>query len=254
MKLVASLLFITTLFCNSAQRLSAHDFLIETREAVGYYDHTPVFEKIFETLKVRTLLEVGLGYSTKYFLEACTKVISVEFVFATWDADWMKTCLSLYRGHSNWVPVVYFSDFDGDFSWAPYKYHGSDELHMAYSYFLATGQSYAAIDRCYQNEMRFFLSKLTKYNTIDVAVVDSRMVFRADVVQDLFEKIPVILAHNTRTSHLQPHPYGFASLQVPANFEEIRIPRGAGVTIWVKKTEELAPLIQALKDEFVLII
>lgn len=255
MKFISPLLFITTLFCGSTKAEDiTYDFLVETGETTGYCDHIPVFKKIFETMKVRTLLEFGLGYSTKYFLDSCTKVISVEFIFTTWETDWIKKCLNLYRGYSNWVPIVYFSNFNGDFSWAPYKYHGSDALYRAHSYFASTGQSYAAVDRSYQNEMQFFLSNLTKYNTIDVAFVDSGMVLLADIVQVLFEKIPVIVAHGTKTSYLGQNPYGFASLQVPANFEEIRISRGVGTTIWVKKTEELAPLIQVLKDELVLII
>ncbi len=249
MKLIVPLLFIITFFCHSASAEDAtYDFLVETGERTDYYDHIPVFKKIFETIKVRTLLEFGLGYSTKYFLEACSKVISVEFVSATWEADWIKTALYLYRGCSNWVPVVYFSNFNGDFSWAPYKYHGSDALYVAHSFFTATGESYAAIDRSYQNEMQFFLSNLTKYNTIDLAFVDSGTVLRADIVQLLFEKIPVIVAHDTNTSYLEKNPYGFASLQMPANFEEIRISKGVGTTVWIKKTEEFAPLIEVLKE------
>ncbi|MES2122572.1 MAG: hypothetical protein V4492_07335 [Chlamydiota bacterium] len=249
MKFIVPLLFVTTLFCDSTKAENiTYDFLVETGEMTGDCDHIPVFEKILETIKVRTLLEFGLGYSTKYFLDTCSKVISVEFVSTTWETDWIKECLNLYRGSSNWVPVVYFSNFNGDFSWAPYKYHGSDALYRARYFFILTGQSYADFDRSYQNEMQFFLSMLTKYNTIDVAFVDSGMVLRADIVQVLFEKIPVILANDTKPSYLEQNPYGLASLQVPANYEEIRISRGVGTTVWVKKTEELAPLIQALKN------
>ena len=98
--------------------------------------------------------------------------------------------------------------------------------------------------------MQFFLSNLTKYNTIDVAFVDSEMVLRADIVEALFEKIPVIVAHDTKTTYLGQNPYGFASVEVPANFEEIRISTGVGTTIWVKKTAELASLIQVLSGDY----
>ncbi len=244
MNFIAPLLLIATLFCNSTKAEDiADDFFINIGEITEDYNHIPFFEKICETIKVRTLLEFGVGYSTPYFLGACTKVISVEFIYSPWETDWIKECLDLFRGRSNWVPVVYFSHFTGDFSWAPYKYHGSDALYKAHFYQTLTGQSFSVIDRSYQDELRFFLSNLTKYNTIDVAFVDFGVTLRADVVQLLFEKIPVILANCTKNSYLEE------SLQVPANYEEIRISKGVGTTIWVKKTEELSPLIKALKED-----
>ncbi len=249
MKFIIPFLFITSAFCNPTKAEDiTYEFLVHTGETTGICDHVPIFKKIFETIKVRTLLEFGLGYSTKYFLDSCTKVISVEFLVASSTSYWMETCLNLYRNYSNWVPVAYFSGFKGDFSWPSYKYFGSEAFYKAEAYFCATHESYATIDNSYQNELRSLVSNIAKYNKIDVALVDPSICMRAEIVQILFDKIPVILSTDTTTSYIGYNPYGFASLKVPEEFEQIHIRIGGGVTVWIKKTEELASLIQLLKE------
>ena len=102
-----------------------YEYLVETGNQTGYCDHIAHIRKIFENYKVKVFFEFGLGYSTKYFLDSCTKVISVEFITPGDHPDWMKHCLDLYKDYSNWVPVSYLSNYSGDFSWAPYKFFSS---------------------------------------------------------------------------------------------------------------------------------
>lgn len=250
MKTLIALLFLSTAFCapiTKAEEIT-YDFLLETGKQTGYCDHIPVFKKIFETIKVKAFLEFGVGYSTKYFLDSCTKVISVEFISPGWSADWLKKCLDLYRNYSNWVPVAYFSGYKGDFAWAPYKYFGSEGLFKADCYFSSTRQSYASIDNTYQTEFQTFVTNLAKYNKIDIALVDPGICLRGEIVQLLFGKINIILSHDTRASQSKMNPYGFNRLIVPDDYEEIHFSTGVGTTAWVRKTDALLPLIQVLKD------
>lgn len=248
---ILAIIFLSTAQCASITKADeiTYDFLVETGNSTGYCDHIPVFKKIFETIKVKTLLEFGLGYSTKYFLDHCTKVISVEVVTNGAGPEWIRKFLDLYKGYSNWVPVAYFSGYKGDFSWAPYKYFGSEALAKADSYFGVTRQSYAGVDPSYIKELQTFINNLAKYNKIDVALVDPAMGIRAEFVQLLFGKIPVIISHDLGAWKLFGiDSYGFANLKVPEDYEEIYINKGKGTGVWVQKKENFAPIIQALKE------
>lgn len=225
-----------------------YEFLIETGEKTGYCDHVYVFKKIFETIEVKTMLEFGLGYSTKYFLDHCNKLISVEFVTPGWLPDWNRFCLTLYKEYSNWVPVTYFSAYKGDYSWAAYKFFGSDGFFKASNHMMTTGQSYKSIDPAYYNELSTFVANLCKYNKFDIALVDPGSLLRAEMIEILFGKISIILTHDTTTSRIGFDPYGLSRLKVPSDYEEIYFSYGKGTTVWVQKKESLAKLIEALKD------
>lgn len=246
------LLLLTFLSCGYSAIKSADDityeFLIETGQKTGYCDHVYVFKKIFETIEVKTMLEFGLGFSTKYFLDHCTKLISVEFVTAGWLPDWNKYCLSLYKDYSNWVPVTYFSNFKGDYSWAAYKFFGSDGFFKAGNHFAQTGQSYRQVDPAYFNELTTFIGNLSKYNKFDIALVDPGTVLRGDIIEILFAKIPIIVTCDTTTSRIGYDPYGLKSLKIPSDYEEIYFSYGKGTTVWVQKKESLLKLIEVLKD------
>lgn len=225
-----------------------YDFLVQTGIETGYCDHIAHIRKILENHKVKTLLEFGLGYSTKYFLDNCTKVISVEFVTGGLRPDWMKLCLELYKGYSNWVPVAYFSSYSADFGWAPYKYFATAKLYEAEKSYAAT--LIPPSDDSYLAEMKTFIGNLTKFNKIDLALVDPTILNRGAVVQLLFEKAPIILAHDcgSSTSSASSDIYGYRRITPPENYETIYIPKGIGTLLWIKKTAETAELIEKMQS------
>ena len=225
-----------------------YDFLVQTGNETGYCDHIAHIKKIFETYKVKNLLEFGLGYSTKFFLDNCTKVISVEFVMAGLRPDWMKHCLDLYKGYSNWIPVAYFSNYSSDFAWAPYKYFATAKLYEAEKSYAATSQ--VPEDDAYLTELKTFIGNLTKFNKVDLALVDPAILQRGALVQLLFEKSPIILAHDcySWTSSQLPDVYGYRKVTAPENYETIFIPKGKGTLLWIKKTDQTAELIDAMKN------
>ncbi len=225
-----------------------YDFLIQTGNETGQCDHIAHIKKIFETCKVKVLLEFGLGYSTKFFLDNCTKVISVEFVTAGLGPNWIKYCLDLYKGYSNWIPVAFFSNYSSDFAWAPYKYFATPKLYEAEKYFVATGQF--PEDDAYLTDLKTFIGNLTKFNKVDLALVDPGILHRGVLVQLLFEKSPIILAHDCY-SFLSPETrdiYGYRKVATPENYETIFIPKGKGTLLWIKKTDQTAELIEVMKS------
>lgn len=225
-----------------------YDFLIRTGKETGYCDHIPHIQKIFEHQPIKILLEFGLGYSTKYFLDHCTKVLSVEFVMGEIYPSWMRYCLDLYKGYSNWVPIAFFSNHPGEFAWAPYKYFASGKLFEAERFFATTHQ--IPEENAYCTELRTFIGNLTKFNKVDLALVDPGILLRGVLVELLFDKVSIILAQDADSfiSAEYPDTYGYRNILTPDHYEVIFIPKGKGTLLWIKKTEELATLIQTMKD------
>lgn len=253
-------LWITITAClsiGSLQALSeiqeASDITYEWLEEAGhidsYTDHIRHFKYIFSRYKVKAFLEFGVGYSTKFFLDECRKVISVEFVTHGYGPEWIKRCLGLYQDFSNWIPLVYFTGYQGNTDWAPYKYMGSESVYKAVSYQTVTHKNYALMDDFYMLELGAFIKNLVKYNNVNIAFVDSGLFLRGDLVQLLFDKVPVILAHDTRTRAmgLKDDVYGYSRIVCPENYEEIFVPYGNGTTIWVMKNQELGGLTRDLQ-------
>ena len=225
-----------------------YEWLVKNGAETGYTEHVPVFKKIFKKTKVKNFLEFGMGYSTKYFLDSCTKVISVEFISGGYGADWYKRCVNLFRECPNWIPIVYFTGYSHDTTWAPYKYLGSDSVHKAWAYQGATHKNYALVDDFYITELNAFIANLVKARPIDVAFIDSSLLLRGDLVQLCFNKIPMIVAHNTvsKDQSSADDVYGYARVVTPENYEEIFIRLGNGLTAWIKKDSAYQGVIEEL--------
>lgn len=252
--------FLSILLLNTAPQIAqtseirtaddiTYEWLTTVGAATGYTDHIIHFQKLFQVMKVRTFLEFGLGFSTKYFLDSSKKVISVEFITNGYGPEWMKSCIDLYRDYPNWIPIAYFSGFPKDTSWAPYKYLGSEHVYKAGSYQCATHKNYALIDKFYLTELDAFITNCVKTNKIDVAFVDSGLYLRGDLVQLLFGKVPVILAHDTRCRDMgmQDDVYGYSRIVTPEDYEEIFISSGQGTTVWIKRSDQYREVAAELK-------
>lgn len=226
-----------------------YDWLVKYGNWTGMTDHIPHFKKIFSKLKIKTLLEFGLGYSTKYFLDSCNKVISVEFITDGTGPDWMKKCIDLYRDYSNWTPIAYFSGYQGDMNWARYKYLGSENFSKAAYYQTVNHKNYALINDFYLLELNAFITNLLKSYKIDLAFVDPGTYLRGDLVQLLFDKVPLIVAHHSscRAKGEKDDVYGYSRIETPENYEEIFIPSGGGTTLWVVKKDPFFSFIEDLK-------
>lgn len=235
---------------NSAEEIT-YDLLEKLGRETGYTDSIPHIRELLNHLKVKSFLEFGVGYSTKYLLDHCNKVISVEFITAANSPIWIHKCLNLYKNYANWVPIVYFSNYHGDIGWAPYKYRGSEHVFKADSFQIANHRSYASIDDFYLTELNAFVISLVKCHKIDAALVDPGIYLRGDLVQLLFGKVAVIVAHDTPpvcNTKAIDDLYGYTQIVVPDDYEEIFFPQGQGTTMWILKKKELEKLILTLKQ------
>jgi len=201
----------------------------------------PYLQTIFNHSKIRTVLEFGLGPYTSYFLESANKVISIEFITNGYGPETIKQNIENYRNYSNWIPIAFFSGYHGDVNWAPYRYYGSESVYKATSYQAAKHQSFASIDDFYITELNAFTSNLKKCYKIDVACVGGSIIIRGDIVQSLFGKVPVIIAHGTNDS--SKDFFGYSRISMPDDYEAFSL---GDTTIWINKKEEYRELIAKL--------
>jgi hypothetical protein len=216
----------------------------------NYTYFIPHFKKLFSLIKTKTLLEFGMGAGTKYFLDTCNKVISIDFITHGYGPAVYQHFTSIYQEFPNWIPIAFFSGYRGDCTFAPYKYLASEHVYKACSYQTATYKNYAAIDDFYRIELQAFIASLQKCHKIDVAFVHPKLYLRSDLVELLFSKVPVIVATETKSrgeGNKEIDLLGYHRLVCPDDYEEIYLPGGAGTTVWVAKKETHYPLVQALK-------
>lgn len=225
------------------------EFLTKTSSSSHYTEHVAHLKRVFKKLHIKTFMEFGVGFSTKYFMDHTDNVISVEFVTPGTGPEWMKYCLDLYRNCKNWTPITYFSGEGLDTSWAPNKYMGVEGIYGAAAYQPVSLKSYASIDPTFLDDLTLFVDKQIAEHKIDMAFVDCGICIRGDLVQVLFNKVPIIAAHDVaplERRHLTD-VYGYGRVKAPDNYIEIFIPHGMGTAFWIKNTKEYAEIIQDLQ-------
>ncbi len=232
-----------------------YEWLATASDDTGGCCYVACLKEIFNKIKVKSLLEFGVGYPTKYCLDSCKRVLSVEFITYGYGPDRLKKFVQFYKDCPNWVPIAYFSDFPGDMTWAPYKYIGSDAVYRACSYQCVTSKHYKEVDDLYVKELNEFITNLSKYNKIEVAVVHPILYLRGDLVQLLFDKVPIIVALDTNSRiDGRENSYGYVRVETPDNYEEIylslKLSSGhvPGTTVWIAKKPEYQSLIESLRQ------
>lgn len=246
-KFILFLCLTASLFAKSGHcsdcNVITYEWLMDCAEKTAYTDHIPHFRRLFNTMKIHGLLECGCGYSTKYFLDNCDKVISIEFMTPGTGDLWYKECLDLYKNCKNWVPLAYNAD------------HKSESFNKACGYQCATHKDYALIDSRYINELYQYFKNLIndsreEGHPIEVAFVDPGVYTRGDMVKVLLAlKVPIVLAHDTATdvgSDVSEGLYGWFKVKTPMDYEKIYIPWGQGTTFWIKK--DLPYVIDSIKS------
>ncbi len=245
------LVFHSDFMCSSELNITkADDITYDVLTDAGI-NYVSIFKEIFGNSRVRTFLEFGYDYPTKYFLDSCHKVISVGMITHGYGPEPFKKYLALYRDCSNWIPLAYLSGYIGDPSWASFKYIGSESVYKAASYQCVTHKNYALMDDFYITELNAFIGNLVRYHAIDLAFVNMiGVVLRGDVVQCLLGKVPVIVAQDTsmRYGEEKSDLYGYTRVVTPDDYEEIYISKGGGTTVWIQKNNKWNELVQVLKN------
>lgn len=237
-----------------AQHIDSHEDITEDWLVNGpqrhYTEHVEHLKNVFTTIKIRTMLEFGCGFSTKYFIDNSDEVISVEFITNGTGPEWLQSCIDLYSTISTWHPIAYFSSWPGDIDWAPNKYMGLESVYLAAAYQPVYMESYALIDPSFLVDLHNFVTTMTIYNSVDFAFIDAGVFIRGDLVQVCFNKVPIIAAHDIAPKarrHIDDI-YGYGRIEVPDNYEEIYIAKGMGTAFWVKKEFQYLSLIRALQN------
>ncbi|NGX34278.1 MAG: hypothetical protein K1060chlam1_00629 [Candidatus Anoxychlamydiales bacterium] len=186
-------------------------------------DHVQHFRKLFSVKKFRNVLEFGMGYGTKYFLDNCDKVTSMEFVLIPEHHKWFDICRKLYRDYPSWKikkletpQSLIQADFEAR----------TREGHEIFSYLM---------------DLKRIIFQNVADNTYDLIFVDTGFHPRADIINLLFGKTKVIVAHDTNFRYGR---YGWRRIKVPSDYKEIQLIEGSGVTVWIHKSED--KLIQAV--------
>jgi hypothetical protein len=214
-----------------------------------YTEHIRHFKKLFSAMRVRGFVEFGCGFSTKYFIDNCKQVTSVEFVTPGTGPEWLQYCIKLYKKYPRWKPIAFFTGNGLDTSWAPYKYMGKESVYKACSYQPIHRKSYAPIDPSFLDDLHRFMKK-TIGKDVDVAFVDAGVCIRGDLVQTLFNKVPIIVAHDIveKEKRLIDDVYGYGRVQVPSNYVEIHVPSGMGTAVWIQKDAKYQQLIELFQQ------
>lgn len=240
--------FATTWITNADQ--ITEDWLVTTGIKTGYTEHVRHFKRLFSKVKVRSFLEFGVGFSTKYFIDHSEKVISIEFVTPGSGPEWLKYCIDLYHNYKTWVPIAYFAGKGLDTDWASNKYMGAESVYNAAAYQPVHYKSYALIDRSFLDDLDTFINQQVVNNDVDVAFVDCGVCLRGDLVQLLFNKVPIIVAHDV-APHSRRHlddVYGYGRVVVPINYEEVYVAEGMGTSFWINKDARYQEVLNDLKS------
>lgn len=181
-----------------------------------YTDHVQIFQQFFQGNRVNSFLEFGLGYGTKYFLDHCDKVVSYEIILPGQNEDWFQNTQHLYKNYNNWTAILK---------------QGSHHLDAANRGALERKDP-SLYNANYLLELKEICDEIFKENAIDMVLVDPGFHMRGDLVNELFDRAPIIVAHDTNHA---PEIYGWNKINTPFNYEKIIFTHGQGITFWIRK-------------------
>lgn len=217
-----------------------------------YTDHVRVFKEIFASRQIRGVLEFGLGSSTRFFLNRAEKVISVEFITKSKGPDFLNHCLKLYNNRPNWFPIAYLSGCTKstyliDQFPCIRLFQGSTRVYEA-NVLLSNDPNRALLgDRTYYKDLEGFTKKIISQNQIDLAFVDSALNLRGELVESLFNKAAIIVAHDFPADIQLIDPsqdrYGYTAVNMPANYESIYFGPPLcqeGLIVWINRDDRRA--------------
>lgn len=225
------------LLCISFDRLFSFDLEKITDDSLihdPYTEHVEVFQCLFALTQVHSFLEFGMGRGTKYFLDHCDHVTSLEIsIESRKDAidPWFFECIYAYRHYDNWKPLYYKASSVVDYY----------NLPSSLKYWELT-QNYAPTYlKEYHEEINAICQDILKDKKFDVIFVDPGIFTRVHLVNAVMGRADIIVAHDTENGI-----YGWAHLYQPLDYERIdHLSYHTGTTVWIKKDK--TELIQNLK-------
>jgi len=185
----------------------------------GSIDHVQHFKKLFENIKIKSFLEFGLGSGSEYFLDNCEEVTSCSITLQSQGLYWRERTDLVHR-YSNWTPIL--------------KY-GGVALQQANLLCSRDFKDPALYDGAYLLELKDICDDLLKDKQFEVVFVNPDFHMRGDLVNELFDRVPVIVARDT---NIAPEIYGWRKIYTPFNYTKIEYKDGQGMTFWVRHDRE----------------
>ena len=225
-------------------RLSAYNFVklihrVPTLKKVAgilrgtlWIDHVRAHEILFKEKNIKSMIEFGMGDGTESFLKQLDKVASVEIFtkdmalaekLKVADDSWAIKCKERFKGSKNWELIMY--EMKQPVIDAELDVTGVGGL-------VKRGGNPRA--GAYKIELSALLDQLglDKYN---YAFVDAGIHLRGDIVNLLFQRVPIIGAHDWDDKAI----YGYTRINKPANYdEEEGVGSHAGIHFWIKQGVE----------------
>ena len=205
-------------FASELSQEPAEAFSVDALARSAYTDHVVAFDEVFSLLPVKSMVEFGLGRSTKFFLDRCPMVASLElttYCTASLSFSWYKQCVDAF--------------IDATDHWRPSLRFCSPLMN------LLTGDGKGGVPSKEQEAL--FIKEISSIcaqglllagEECSLAFVDSGTAGRVDIVNALFErKVPIVVAHDTRSPF-----YHWERLQVPKHYMAIEFPVRERITFW----------------------
>ncbi len=206
-------LFFYLLICAVPLKSFAHEDLSYDRDLST--DHVKHFRQLFDKIHIRSIVEFGLGNGTQYFLDHCDTVTSCEILLPH-QSD---ICLQA-------------PEFAKTNRWTHVRKMGS--VYLENADFIARDEKKdpALLDSTYLLELKDLCDELLANDSFDVVFINPRIHLRGDLVNELFHRVPIIVAHDTSYGKRE---YGWYKIQTPSNYQKIVFKDGCGTTFWVRK-------------------
>jgi hypothetical protein len=180
------------------------------------------FSEIFRNMKIGSILEFGLGVGTRYLLDHCEKLTSVELSKGDFNKSWYdKTCEEL-KEYSNWKC---------DYIDLPEDIKDADDMAQKFLFPLD--------DLSYLKSLKKVTDPYLKNKKYDIIFVDAGIHTRGDLVNLSFGKADIIAAHDTSrmSERVIQNIYGYNIVKVPDNYTEIYYGcTYMGTTLWIENS------------------
>ena len=190
-------------------------------------DHLIPHGKLFEKHKIKSMIELGLGEGTKFFLDHLREVVSVEL----YTKD-LQLAEKLRIPTDEWM-IKFGKEFASYKNWEIIPYECKKDIIEAERDVTGHGKVERGDDpttKGYLKEIKKLIDNLFKNKKYDYAFVDPGIHLRGDIVNALFGKVDIIGAHDTNTRPI----YGYNRIVVPANYYVEENKNGEGITFWIK--------------------
>jgi hypothetical protein len=181
------------------------------------------FSEIFNLQKVNSILEFGLGVGTRYLLDNCQDLTSVELSKGEYNKEWYLRTKEDLKDYKNWKC---------DYIDLPEDIKEADER--------AQKLLFPLVDTSYLKSLKMVTDPYLDNKKYDIIFIDAGIHTRGDLVNLSFNKSDIIAAHDTSRNkeRVIQNIYGYNIVEVPENYVELYYGcTYMGTTIWIEKSK-----------------